>query len=215
MRDTRITRFARPGWVALLAVIGVVTWQARAAHADVVIAGHTFADDAFPDVLLAQYGSFYLDAFGSTAATLDEAVLGADLWTAVQAAHPDAHYTVGYTDDVVRNLPGPDIAFFELVMNDNFHVEINGIRRLVNTQYGVGQGPLGTLNLGLVDLDDFGIPPDGTIDRLTLWIGSNWSPSDFDPAIAISGAVFPEPATLSLLVIGGAALLKRRRRLSS
>ena len=197
--------------VTAVALLGVLALAAPAS-ADITIGGLTFADNAFPDVLIDHSGTFYLQTFGSTASTLEEAVLGADLNTAVKGSSPDAHYTVGYTDNVIQNIPGPDVAFFELLINDNFHVEINGVRRLVETQYNVGTGPLGTLNLGLVDLDDFGVAPGGTITQLTLWIGSNWSPSQFNPAMTISGAALPEPATMGLLGLGLAGLVMKRKR---
>jgi len=191
-------------------VVGLLVAIVGQARGEVTIAGYSFADNAFPDVLISQFGTFSITG----APDLAGAVLGADLNSYARGTSYDAHYTVGYTDNIVRNVPGPDIAFFELWIEDNFHVEINGVRRLVNTQYNVGQGPHGTLNIGLVDLDDFGLPPGAMVDRVTLWVGSGWSPSEYTPTMTVVGAAIPEPATTALLMVGSGLMMLRRKRRS-
>jgi hypothetical protein len=73
---------------------------------------------------------------------------------------------------------------------------------------GVFEGPDG----GSFDMD-FSPVPEPYIGGLTMIEIAGWFDSAFtDPDALTTATVIPEPATLTLLVISGLALIKRKRR---
>jgi hypothetical protein len=72
--------------------------------------------------------------------------------------------------------------------------------------YPLGGGSQ-NVGCGWLNLDDFGVAAGASIDTVTL-TGTAGSHPDL---IALGALNVPEPATLSLLTLGGLALLKRKR----
>jgi hypothetical protein len=77
----------------------------------------------------------------------------------------------------------------------------------------LGQGVSEWFALAALDIENLALDPGDdilfSIRSRTMSTGSSWYTVGFDDDMTI--AVVPEPATLSLLALGGLALLRRRR----
>jgi len=123
----------------------------------------------------------------------------------------DCSLTLGFTDNILVNGIGADLAVFELgSIEDAFQITLNGITKQYLTA-NVGAVPNGLdLNLALVNLDDFGYAPNAIISQFVLR-SVETSPSSF-PTFSLIGAVnteasaVPEPSSLALMGAAGALL---------
>lgn len=104
---------------ALAAGIGVAA--APDARAAVTIGGLIFDDNAFADVLIRSSGTF-----STAGGTLAQALTDIDAGTSAFSFTQGAFVELGFTDNVVVNGPGADLALFELGFDDTVTVSIGG-----------------------------------------------------------------------------------------
>lgn len=184
------------------------------AYAVTTIGGLDFEDDAFADVLL-DSGGFLLSSGADTEASLTDA----DPRTLTIGFGSDAFVELGFTDNVVMNQDGADLAIFELGRPSPIDVTIAGLSQVVDT---VDSGfdvafPFGSfgLNVALIDLSDFGVATNATITEVTIGFDVAGS---FPPLVSLVGSLnsasVPLPPSLAFLLSGliGLALLQYRRQ---
>jgi hypothetical protein len=126
---------------------------------------------------------------------------------------------LGFTDNVVVNGVGNDLAIFELGIPDQFAVSltIDGVSHIyssVDTGYLVGTTASNTkLAVALVNLDDFGLSAGEIIDSVVL--GMDIRTNGHVPTLAAVGALshadatcVPEPVSLAIWsLLGGCCLV--------
>ena len=162
------------------------------------IAGIAFPDNGFADTVIST------NAAASHFVTGDPQVIisSAD---AITGSNQDSYFDpsggeyveLGFTDNVVRNGPGNDLAVFELGTAEvaAIQLELGGTQRTAQSIYtGFSNSRGAPINVAWFDLTDFGLAPDATIDSLVLRpVGA--------PEFSAVGAV-PEPTTGLLLGLG-------------
>ena len=200
-----LTPVPGPSGVVLAFVAGVVGLVARwrrsvgvaavvvalavpsAARADMIyIGGYNFAPNAFADTVVSSYstdpidGGFYQAPLlgGMAPVTFEQAILGPYTGDAVFSPDLLSYVQLGFTDNVLRNGPGPDLALFETgIVADVFAVALapsasaTGFREYTTayTGFGFGSGvPANYLNVALVDLSDFGVPAGEVLNSITV-----------------------------------------------
>ena len=192
-----------------------LTLLAPVAQAQTNVGGIVFNDNAFADQLTASVGSW---TFGGGASSLEDALVGSTASDFAFCFGTTCSATLEFTDNLAVNLPGPDLAIFELGSAELFSVLIGGITNsytAVATGVNAGGFPL---LVAQINLDDFGILPGGTVSLLTLFPAPTGAdPADFTVIGAINSvdvSAVPEPATLLLLApaLAGIGLVARRRR---
>lgn len=187
------------------ALAALLFLNAVTASATVIIGGITFHDNAFADVLVDASpqgsGQFFRETASSADpltlpadfSVLQSAVVGGDIteWASLRTAA--AQLTVGFTDLVPFDGPGPDLAILEIGAPATISVTISGVTHQYTSQ------PSGSINMILVDLSLFGV---SIAPAVTL------SSADILNDIAAVGAVnsVPEPCSVAL-GLGGLACL--------
>ncbi len=197
--------------IFLCSVLVFCSW----AHCDLIVGGLTFQDNAFADEVINSGGSLTTFAFDvPNAGTLPEVLTDTDTATFVIGG-TNAFVELGFVDNLVINGNGNDLAIFEQGgLADSFLLKINNITLQVDTSFtGEFASDGREINVGLVDLDDYGILSGGSISSIFLDLEQI---TDAPPAISLVGAlnsdsVVPEPSTCVLSLIGlfGLALRKK------
>lgn len=170
------------------------------ADAVTIVAGIAFNDNAFADVLLSESGTFSVIGAGS----LEAALTDSDLAT---FALGGMSVDLGFTDNVIVNGPGNDLALFDLGNPDPFQItiEIGGSTLTLNsvstgeTVFVPALNATFDVNVVEANLDDFGFAPGGTANTISVGFLSG--------SLAVVGALnslttVPEPATMVILGLG-------------
>ena len=234
--------------VVMAAAVAVALAGPTTSRADMIfVGGYNFQSNAFADTLVSSYtsdpaaGGFILGPLGGgvTPPTLAQAVTGP--YTGDYAFSVDffSYVQLGFTDNVLRNGPGPDLALFEIGrVLDRFAVRLSpslseGDYREYQsayTGYGFGDGGLlgNRLNVALIDLSDLGVPAGGELTSITVGLypltGDRNSVSSatltvaaaFHPDAALSPSdptpVPAPPGLLLALAAGVVGVAVKRRR---
>jgi len=173
--------------VVMAAAVAVALAGPATSRADMIfIGGYNFQSNAFADTLVSSYstdpidGGFYQAPLlgGMAPVTFEQAILGPYTGDAVFSPDLLSYVQLGFTDNVLRNGPGPDLALFETgIVADVFAVALapsasaTGFREYTTayTGFGFGSGvPANYLNVALVDLSDFGVPAGEVLNSITV-----------------------------------------------
>lgn len=183
-------------WCAAIVLLLVVPGIAQAS---IDVGGLTFDDLAFADLVMStDYSGELAGCPGFEPADLQAALLGSNLNTWIDygphdffpgpegdfnsQAPPTQFFELAFVDNLAVNLPGPDIAIFQMGGANAVRVSLDldsilnpgavtSIEQVVTTSSLAVTNDCGTpVNVGYVELDDFGVPRGATIYRLFLYI---------------------------------------------
>ncbi|RCJ16252.1 hypothetical protein A6S26_33560 [Nostoc sp. ATCC 43529] len=178
------------------------------------VAGFSFDDNAFADTLISSFGD-YTTSGGSLQSVLTDT----DVGTYAFSFTPNASVQLGFTDNVLVNGAGKDLALFELGIPDQFKVSVN-INGITNTYQSTGTefSASGFLvNVATIDLDDFNIAAGSSLDSIIVGLDTI-SDEATVPSLSLVGALnsgirVPEPSTiLGSLAVGGIGAVLRRKQ---
>lgn len=198
---------------------------APAAQAALNIGGLTLDEAGFADTLVSSTG-----VFTTSSGTLAEALTDGSLSTWAMSTTPGAKVVLGFTDRVLVNGAGNDLALFERGHEayeysqegfDSFNITINGITRLYFTTETTTIIDDYNVNMTAVDLSFFGVADGATVSQVEIGLDYNTRGS-LPQLQLVAGintvAAVPEPATVlmslaGLAVVGGIA--RRRQRVAA
>ena len=184
---------------------------ASGAQAALSIGGLTFDDKAYADRLISSAGDYTVSGPSLAAALTDQ-----DLSTWATSMTPGARVVLGFTDNVVVNGPGNDLALFEVGHEayeysqegfDSFDITINGITRTYFTTETTTIVDDHNVNMTTLDLSFFGIAEGASIKQVQ--IGMDFDTRGSRPQLQLVAAIHsgpvaavPEPQTYALLAAG-------------
>lgn len=192
---------------------------APAAHA-LDIGGLQLDEAGFADTLISSTG-----VFTTSGGSVAEALTDNSLSTWATSMTPGAQVVLGFTDRLVVNGTGNDLALFERGHEayeysqegfDSFRITINGITRQYFTTETTTIVDDYNVNMTMLDLDFFGIAPGATISQIQ--IGMDFDTRGSRPQLQLVAGIHtipavPEPGTVALSLAGLAMLgLVARRR---
>lgn len=203
-------------------IFGAGALCSRPANA-AIIAGLNFDDSAFADILISSFGNYAI-AGGDLATVLTDT-------TEVTYAHsrtPGAFVELGFTDNLVVNGLGNDLALFELGDVDTFVVTLNGTTRSYLSAYTGFSSAGFYINVASLNLDDFGIATGGFVDSIRIGLDTvrirTQSNTTTVPSLSLVAALnsaplivdnfhIPEPSTmLGLFTVASFALASVRKK---
>ena len=191
-------------------LFGVVLFATINASAVTTIGGINFEDNAFADTLIQSVG-----AFDITGGTLADVLTDIDEGTFAFSFTPGAFVELGFTDNVLVNGGGDDLALFELGVPDSFDLSLT-LGGVTNNYLSVDTGfdAAGfNLNVATINLDDFGVASGASVSSLVVGLDTLGSGGTV-PSLALVGAInsipvdgsggaaVPEPSTYALFIIG-------------
>lgn len=193
---------------------------APAAHA-LDIAGLSLDEAGFADTLISSTG-----VFTTSGGSVAEALTDKSLSTWAMSMTPGAKVVLGFTDRLVVNGEGNDLALFERGHEayeysqegfDSFNITINGITRQYFTTETTTIVDDYNVNMTMVDLQFFGLAPGATISQIE--IGMDFDTRGSRPQLQLVAGIntipaVPEPGTVAMSLAGLALLgaVVRRRR---
>jgi len=192
--------------LALLAAYPAAPGEASIIKGSIIYDNNAFADDAN----LIASGVYTLHG----AATVKDAIAGPDLSTFLDTDDANTIADVGFLDNTVFNNPGADLAVYIAMWPHTVKVAAYRSGHTSPTAYvpytPVSAGIIDGLPMYVaeVDLSDLGVTAGEHVSWIAVWLTDNLG-GDFAGVGAIHS--LPEPATLSLLALGGLSLLRRRR----
>lgn len=184
------------------------------------IGGLQLDEAGFADTLISSTG-----VFTTSGGSVAEALTDNSLSTWATSMTPGAQVVLGFTDRLVVNGSGNDLALFERGHEayeysqegfDSFRITINGITRQYFTTETTTIVDDYNVNMTMLDLDFFGIAPGATISQIQ--IGMDFDTRGSRPQLQLVAGIHtipavPEPGTVALSLAGLAmlGLLARRR----
>ncbi|WP_348753313.1 PEP-CTERM sorting domain-containing protein [uncultured Aquincola sp.] len=193
---------------------------APAAHA-LDIGGLQLDEAAFADTLVASSG-----VYTTSGGSLTEVLTDKSLSSWAMSMTPGAYVTLGFTDRLLVNGAGNDLALFERGHEayeysqegfDSFNITINGITRQYFTTETTTIVDDYNVNMTMVDLSFFGVAEGATVSQVK--IGMDFDTRGSRPQLQLVAgintvAAVPEPGTVALSLAGLAVLggVARRRR---
>jgi hypothetical protein len=199
---------------------GCLLAAAPVAAAPINIAGSTYDTVNFADTLVSSQAVG--GSFATNAATVADAVTGWDVTQWAYCNCTSAFVELGFTDNVVTNGAGADLAVFEIGTPDNFGLSltVGGVTQTVaSVATGFSAGGY-NINIATIDLSLFGLASGASINSIVVNMGFPYAGTSNSPTLGAvvalhdASAPVPEPTLLALLGAGlaGGALRVRRRR---
>ena len=193
----------KPSAFLILIVFTSFSYQAQA----LTVAGLNFPENAFANAVLSTNASasHFVTGDPQVVVSAESAITGSDQDSYFDPSSGE-YVELGFVQNVLRNREGDDFVVFELGTAEMAAVRLTagGIQRnalAVYTGYDNSYGS--AINVAFFDLDDFGVAPNATVDRLIIeTIGA----PEFSAVAAI-----PEPTTALLVGLGLIGLGVRRR----
>ena len=213
----------------LILVSALAAFSSQSFAAPISIGPYQIDTDA-----TATSASFYGSVFENTS----NAIIGAQENTYIKGTSTDAGVTLGFENTSLSNQDGNDLALFFLTANNNVSLDINGINNsysssqlFVNpadpfvdigekylvTDVLLPNGSLGFFDLSVVfvDLNDFGIGLNQSLDSISVNIGNSASYMTIAAGLhaPVTVTAIPVPAAIYLFLSGitGLGLISRRK----
>lgn len=194
--------------IALVLLLGLSSGRA------ITVAGYNFQDNAFADTVVSSFGSYT----NAGAATLEAAVTGPSLTKYAFSFTSGAFIILGFTDNLLVNGAGKDLALFEYGIPSTFSITIGTITsNYLSTATGftsmIGRDTF-QVNVALIDLTDFNIAPNATLNSIKIGMDDTLNGV---PTLGVAGALnsqaIPEAgSTISFLATGliGLGFLRKK-----
>jgi len=228
-------------WPRILAVVLLATCLCvtTGAHATVMKGWVEIEDNGFADTASLSWGVVGVDyelwGWPTVPATVQEALTGPDLTKGIHVYYDSFDITMemGFTDNVVTNDPGFDLAIFTTDAWSSFRVAVKPVGASLSdylfcsaSNWTFDEGGLPQYTT-LVDLEDFGLAAGQPIDAMSFTYKtkavkkkSAWTADEpkvkmdyYGPSgVGAVSAVVPEATTLTILGAGLLATLRKRRR---
>lgn len=216
MRITHLRR--RTGCIECLLLASCFAFLISATNvgATTIVAGFTFPDNAFPDVVLSTEGNPTFErilgptAFDRIPTSVEDALLGGDLASMTIDLSADQAVSLGFIDNAIINRPGKDFVIFEEFSGEQggtVQVEIAGAALPFSPTFlgvfDVLPGASNIINSASIDLSDFGFA-EGQATQFVRITGTS------SEIAVVVGAPIPEPSTMLLFGPGIAGLAALR-----
>ena len=185
----------------------IILLSVNIAHS-LTVAGIEFSENAFADTVISTnaVSSHFVTGDPQTIVSPAIAITGSSQETYFDPGSGE-YVELGFTDNVLRNGVGDDFAVFELGTAEiaAIRLTVGGVQKNVQSTFTGFSNLWGaSINVAFFDLDDFGVPPNGTIQSLVLaTVGA--------PEFSAVGAI-PEPSTALLFGLGLIGFAVRERR---
>lgn len=197
------------------------------AQADFTIGGITFADNAGADSLISYEGTYSNNSTGVLSAAQLQGVLTDGLVSTYAFLSTPSllnYVNLGFTNNVLVNGPGNDLALFDLGDNAIFRlysINIGGSTQDFSTTFtgittNTPENITYNINVALIDLSSYGLAEGASISSVGIFIGMDQGVPK--PSLAFIGTLqsvtaVPEPSTLLLMGSGlmGVVVFGRRK----